>query len=95
MITDAIDRHIKDQDDDGTSGILVPARNGPTRSTSLIKDQNPGSESIGWPGLTLVERVTGIEPALSAWESVTDLGALSWEHRAQVTVSRIPVRLRE
>ncbi|GHE30180.1 hypothetical protein GCM10017673_36040 [Streptosporangium violaceochromogenes] len=27
----------------------------------------------------MLERVTGIEPALSAWETVTGVGGLSWE----------------
>ncbi|MEU7452258.1 hypothetical protein [Streptosporangium roseum] len=41
-----------------------------------------------------VERVTGIEPALSAWESPTDLAALSWGNGMQVRAGRVTMRPR-
>ncbi|GAA4571398.1 hypothetical protein GCM10023193_60190 [Planotetraspora kaengkrachanensis] len=43
----------------------------------------------------LVERVTGIEPALSAWESASDLHSLSWETGVQLRRGRVPVTSRE
>jgi hypothetical protein len=47
-------------------------RSGTTRGERQVTDSLMFAESRRYPGASVVERVTGIEPALSAWES-TDI----------------------
>ncbi|MBB6350197.1 hypothetical protein FHU36_006769 [Nonomuraea muscovyensis] len=97
-ITDAIDRHIgrtDDEDDEGSAGMLAPwAGCTPVtrkieKTTEMIKAQ-VGILSL--PGPSCMERVTGIEPALSAWEAVQDHAVcpgrrVTWACAGRVTVS--------
>jgi hypothetical protein len=59
----------RDDADDGAAGALVPAsewHGGPRRPRY---DERPGFGNGFRPGLLCLERMTGIEPALSAWEA--------------------------
>jgi len=72
-ITDAIDSHVQaerdgqDDDDDGPAGALFPLASG-TEAGSAVKRQRPGCGIIPLTWAFAMERVTRIEPALSAWE---------------------------
>ena len=39
------------------------------RAVTIVKQQGPGSETMALTWAFVLERVTGIEPALSAWEA--------------------------
>ena len=95
-ITDAIDAHVESEqgkggDDGGASGTVVHA--GTLMARGHLQDfHGPGArdqrEPLTWD-FTL-ERVTGIEPALSAWESDRSgpLTVLTWTSNAPlVTVT--------
>ncbi|MEV1003279.1 hypothetical protein [Nonomuraea sp. NPDC050202] len=73
-ITNAIDRQLeaRDDDDEGTAG-AQPSTAQTISAAIISKPERPA-------GLSYVERVTGIEPALSAWElhRSRPTAALSW-----------------
>jgi hypothetical protein len=78
-ITDAIDFHVQaerdqgDNDDDGPAGALVPLANCTLiarKAITTVKQQGPGSGTVILTWAFVLERVTGIEPALSAWETI-------------------------
>ena len=93
-ITDAIDTHVQaeqarpDDDDDGPTGVLVPA--GPLMARTVSDDPRLGRAGLEVSPLTCgytIERVTGIEPALSAWESAPS-GPVTWpDLRGEVSAS--------
>jgi hypothetical protein len=82
-ITDAIDFHVQaehddqgDDDGDGPTGALVPLANCTLiarRVATIVKQQGPGSWAVVLTWAFGLERVTGIEPALSAWEAANVL----------------------
>ncbi|MEV1248227.1 hypothetical protein ACIBO2_54190 [Nonomuraea sp. NPDC050022] len=79
-ITQALDKHLigneraRGDGEDDPLGVLVrwvitdpKTRQWHEKLNKLEQDQGSDPENAGWPGLS-VDRVTGIEPALSAWE---------------------------
>ncbi|MDX6337817.1 MAG: hypothetical protein QOG05_5157 [Streptosporangiaceae bacterium] len=74
-ITDAIDRHVKaeqddtDDEDGGAAGVLVPLANGPLMARQPLPTGDDRARDHGPDLGPTVERVTRIELALSAWES--------------------------
>jgi len=86
-ITDAIDVHVQaERDDQATMTAMArPGRSSPLANCTLIarkaarsmKQQGPGSGAVVLTWAFALERVTGIEPALSAWESVLS-GPVTW-----------------
>jgi hypothetical protein len=84
LITSAIDAHVQGQqrkDDEGPAGASLPRANG-TLMARKINNGSRGRREQAMKtgpdlGLSSLERVTGIEPALSAWESVPS-GPVTW-----------------
>src|SRR5258708_11756099 len=77
-ITDAIGvhvqaEHLKSDDDDGSAAAFGLLANGPLMARKIVKRCSTSKAQVRdvVPGLGLrgLERVTGIEPALSAWET--------------------------
>jgi hypothetical protein len=77
-ITDAIDSHVRaesaqgENDDDGQAGRSAPLANCTLiarKAATTVNQQGPGSGTVVLTWAFTVERVTGIEPALSAWEA--------------------------
>jgi hypothetical protein len=104
-ITAAIDAHVeseqgKGSDDGGASGAVVHAGTGTLMARGRLRSfHEPGArdqrEPLTWD-FTLervTERVTGIEPALSAWESDRSgpLTSLSWASGAPLVTVMNPV----
>ena len=60
-------------DDGGAAGTCMPVAylpaNCPAAAHRAYQDQSPDWGSSPWPGLSSCEWVTGIEPALPAWEA--------------------------
>ena len=75
-ITDAIDFHVQAERDQGDDDRAVLGRWCPVNGTLMARKTHydspavrPGRKSVTLTWAFALERVTGIEPALSAWES--------------------------